>query len=163
MLSVLQDKLGEAHGLAIASDPLAARVAETVERKELRAALDRMRQEAWETRTRCGEAALAYGEVTAGEILARANVAAERAADLAGSWFKAGTDPLGAWTFLAMGEAAEVATWSSLVRFARRDGSSDLRELAAWGLGTQEQHLRTALDAISVLAASTDPSEPRWG
>jgi hypothetical protein len=83
--------------------------------------------------------------------------------DLAGAWFKAGTGPLTAWQFLAMGEAAEVAAWSALDRLAARDGDAPLQELAAWALPIQQRHLQVALDGAVALATTADPFAARWG
>jgi hypothetical protein len=116
-----------------------------------------------ETRARCLETERALGEETALEILAHANVTSEKAADLAGAWFKAGTGPLAAWSFLAMGEAAEVAAWAALTSLVARDGSPGLVELASWALPVQERHLQIALEGAVVLAEAGDPAEPRWG
>jgi hypothetical protein len=158
MLTVLQEQLGDAHGLAMAA-------AETVDRVEARVGEERMlaelRRDADETRARCLEAEAAFGEVLAVELLARANTVAERAADLAAAWFKAGTSPLAAWSFLAMGEAAEVATWSALRQLAAREGV--LLELADWGLAVQSRHLAFVLEGMPLLAERFEPSAPRWG
>jgi hypothetical protein len=163
VLSVLQEKLGEAHGLAIAAGSALDRVEERLPDGFLRRELDSMRLEAEETRARCLEAERAFGEETALEILAHANAMGERAADLAGAWFKAGTGPLSAWTFLAMGEAAEVASWSALTSLAAAARAESLVELATWALPVQGQHLQLALEGAVLLAERTDPAVPRWG
>jgi hypothetical protein len=163
MLSVLQERLGEAHGLAIAASVTVDRVEERLLSHRLRRDLDTMRLDAQETRTRCLEAERAFGEELAGQILAHANTTSEKAADLAAAWFKAGTGPLAAWSFLAMGEAAEVTVWRSLDSLARRDGGGPVAELAAWALPVQEGHLRLALEGAVLLAEDEDPVAPRWG
>ncbi len=163
MLTVLQEKLGEAHGLAIAAGAAIGRVEERLPGPLLREELDAMRLDADETRARCLDAERAFGEEAAFEILAHANGMSEKAADLAGAWFKAGTGPLAAWSFLAMGEAAEVAAWAALTSFAARDGDEALLELATWALPVQERHLRVALEGAVRLAEAGDPAAPRWG
>jgi hypothetical protein len=163
VLTVLQEKLGEAHGLAIAADATIARVEERLRGSLLREELDAMRLDADETRARCLEAERAFGEDAALEILGHANATSEKAADLAGAWFKAGTGPLAAWSFLAMGEAAEVAAWAALTSLAARDGAEPLLELASWALQVQERHLEVALEGAVRLAEAADPAAPRWG
>jgi hypothetical protein len=163
VLTVLQEKLGEAHGLAIAAASAIDRVEERLPCSLLREELDRMRLDTDEARARCLEAERAFGDETALEILAHANVTSEKVADLAGAWFKAGTGPLAAWSFLAMGEAAEVATWAALTSLAARDGSSGLVDLTGWALPVQERHLRIALDGAVRLAEAGDPAAERWG
>jgi uncharacterized protein YcaQ len=163
VLTVLQEKLGEAHGLAIAAAVTVDKVEGRLADHELRRELDEMRLEANETRARCLQAERAFGEETAAEILAHANTVNEKAADLAAAWFKAGTGPLAAWSFLAMGEAAEVAVWTALAALAARDGGAAIGDLASWALPVQERHLRIALDGAARLAQMMDPAAPRWG
>jgi hypothetical protein len=122
-----------------------------------------MREDADEARARCLSAERAFGPSAADEILAHANTTKEKASDMLGAWFKAGTGPLAAWSFLAMGEAGEVASWSALLRLAEGADPHGIGELAAWGLPIQERHLRTALDGAVQLAELADPHAARWG
>jgi hypothetical protein len=161
MLTMLQQQLADAHGLAIAA-------AETIDHVEARTLdpgllrrLDELRLDANEARGRCLDAEQRFGEEPAEEMLARANTVSEKAADLAGAWFKAATGPLEAWSFLAMGEAGEVSAWSALCSLAERDGR--LVELAEWGLEVQWRHLALVLDAVPQLAESFAPEAPRFG
>jgi hypothetical protein len=164
MLSVLQEKLAEAHGLAIASAAATEKVEAIVPDAELRHDLRRLRADAEETRRRCLLLEERYGDEAAGEMRERANTIRERGADLAGAWFTAGTGPLAAWSFLAMGEAAEVATWSALVTLARKSrGGREAEGLAAWGLEVQTRHLETALQGAIRLAELADADAPRFG
>lgn len=163
VLSVLEEKLGEAHGLAIAAAVVTDHVAERVTDTALRGELQRMRREAEEIRARCLGAEQAFGAEPATEMLAHANTVKEKAADLLGAWFKRGTAPLAAWTFLAMGEAAEVATWSALSELAARADPGGVGALAEWGLPIQERHLRVALEGAVRLARLEDPHAARWG
>lgn len=163
MLTVLQEQLGEAHGLAIAASETVDKVEARLLDAGLRRRLDELRLDAGEARARCLEAERRLGEETAAEILAHANTISEKAADLAGAWFKAGTGPLAAWSFLAMGEAAEVSAWSALCSLAARDGGGPLAELAEWGLGVQRRHLELALGGVPLLAERFEPDGPRWG
>jgi hypothetical protein len=161
MLTVLQQKLAEVHGLAMSASVATDRVAERVDEASLRAKLETMRADAEETRVRCllVERQLPVFE----EMRAHANSTREHGLDLVGAWFKAGTDPLRAWTFLAMGEAAEVAAWSVLAVLAVGAEAEDAAELAAWALPVQKRHLSAALDGAVVLAGTLDPVGPRWG
>lgn len=161
MLTVLEQKLAEAHGLAMSASVVAGKVAERIEDAVLLAELDRMREEAEETRVRCllVEKSLPSFD----ELRAHANSTHETGADLVSAWFKAGTDPLRAWTFLAMGEAAEVAMWAAVAALAARGGDDALGELAAWALPVQKRHLSSALDGAVVLSGAFDPTGARWG
>jgi hypothetical protein len=159
MLTVLQEKVAEAHGLAIAAAAVVDKVEERTLDLELRRRLWTMQEEAAEVRARClaVERRLGLEE----ELLAYANTTREHAADLAAAWFKAGTSPLRAWSFLAMGEAGEVATWAALDALA--SDANGIGELAAWGLPLQRRHLELALDGAALLARQADPEAPRWG
>jgi hypothetical protein len=161
MLTVLQEALAEAHGLAIAAADTVDRVEQRLPDRALRRPLDGLRLDAAEIRARCLDAERGFGDELAAEILAHANIVSDRAADLAGAWFKAGTAQLAAWTFLAMGEAGEVAAWGSLRVLAERDGR--LVELAEWGLDVQRRHLELVLDGVEPLAGRLEPDSPRWG
>jgi hypothetical protein len=163
MLSVLQEKLGEAHGLAMAAAVVTEHVQDRTDDSALSIELRKMREDAEEARARCLAAERRFEAARADEILAHANTTKEKAADMLGAWFKAGTGPLAAWSFLAMGEAAEVATWSALARLALRADPEGIGELALWGLPVQERHLQTALDGAARLAELADPHAERWG
>jgi hypothetical protein len=161
MLTVLQEKLAEAHGLAIAVAVVVDRVEERTLDLELRRRLWSLQDDAAEVRARC----LAVEERLGlqDELLAHAQVTRGRASDLVGAWFKAGTSPLRAWSFLAMGEAGEVATWAALETLASRAQADGVVELAGWGLPLQRRHLELALDGAALLARGADPNGPRFG
>ena len=163
MLSVLQEKLAEAHGLAMAAATVTEHVQERTDDSALSIELRRLRDDAEETRARCLAAEQAFEPERADEILAHANTTKEKAGDLLVAWFKAGTGPLAAWSFLAMGEAAEVATWSALARLALRADPKGIGALALWALPVQERHLQVALDGAARLAELADPHAARWG
>jgi len=163
VLTVLQEKLAEAHGLAIAS----ARATRTVERYledwVLRDVLDELRRDAHETRVRCLALERSLRPALADELVAHANTASERVGDLAAAWFKAGTDPFRAWSFLVMGEAGEVSAWSALHGLAAAADEEAVLPLARWGLALQERHLDLALDGIARLVQRTRPAADRYG
>ncbi len=143
-LTVLQQKLAEAHGLALAAIDATRKVEALVGDVELRGRLRALRKDAEEMRDRCLLLAT-------GDMRAHARIVHERGADLAGAWFTAGTDPLGAWSFLAMAEAVEVTTWAAVA------------ELAAWALALQQEHLATALSGAVRLAGHETALGPRFG
>lgn len=163
MLTVLQEKLADAHGLAIAASVVTAKVAERVSAPMLLDGLSSLRDDAEETRARCVLVERALPEQVSDEVRARASTTHESSADLVGAWFKAGTDPLRAWTFLAMGEAAEVAAWEAVAVLSLRADADDVAKLAAWALPIQKRHLAFALDGVVALAERVDPAGPRWG
>jgi hypothetical protein len=162
LLSVLQEKLAEAHGLAMAAMAVTAKVEERVDDASLWSDLADLRADAEETRARCLAVERGFGRELAVELLAHANSTKDRAADLAAAWFKAGTDPLRAWSFLAMAEAGEVAVWTAVSALSVAGGGA-VAELAAWALPVQERHLDLAFRGIVQLAERTDAVSPRWG
>ena len=162
-LTTLQAKLADAHGLAMAAADVTRLVEPRIDDVVLRGDVRAMRREAEETRARCLEVEAELGEPVAGEILAHANTIAERAADLAGAWFKAGTDPLSAWSFLAMGEAGEVTTWAAVAALAVQARAAAIAELAEWALEVQQRHLEVALTGAVRLAELEEAASPRFG
>jgi hypothetical protein len=163
VLTVLQEKLAEAHGLAIAATALTQKVEAIVDEPTLVRELRAMRADAEEARARCLLVQRQLPEELFEELRAHANTTHEKAADLVAPWFKAGTGPMRAWNFLAMAEAGEVATWTELAALAARADEDDVAELAKWGLPVQQRHLETALEGAVVLATQLDPVGPRWG
>jgi hypothetical protein len=162
-LSTLQQKLAEAHGLAIAAATATEKVEERVDDVQLRGELRDLRRDAEETRARCLRVEGVFGDEQADAMLAHANTVSERADDLAAVWFKAGTDPLAAWGFLAMGEAGEVAAWAALTELALQAGAVEVAELATWALPIQRAHLETALSGAVRLAGLTEALADRFG
>jgi hypothetical protein len=160
MLTVLQEKLAEGHGHAMAAAVVVGKVAERTPDSELERVLRGLEDDAAELRARCLEVERSLGGEVATELLAHANATKEKAADLAGAWFKAGTGPLAAWAFLAMAEAGEVAVWRAVCALAP-DGA--VGELAAWALPVQERHLQSALEGSTRLAEGVQPGAERWG
>jgi hypothetical protein len=162
-LTTVQELLAKAHGLAIAATTVADKVAARVVDANVRAELHVMQEEARRTRAWCLELEQRYEDPLAQELLHHANTADEKSSDLAGAWFKAGTGPLEALTFLAMGEAGEVAVWTALAELVRGSDDEELVALVEWALPVQERHLRVALGAIANVARLADPAAARWG
>jgi hypothetical protein len=151
MMTVLEQALADAHGLAIAATAVTRLVEERTGTD-----LSALRRDAEETRARCER-------LERDEQRARAIAVSERALDVSHAWFKAGTDPLSAWSFLAMSEAGEVTTWAAVTQLAVQSGDEPVAELAAWALPLQEEHLAAALRGAVELASLADARAPRFG
>lgn len=163
ILSELQAKLAEAHALAIAAATVTAKVEALTPDHELKLELHALHRDADDTRARCLALEQSFGFELADALLAHVNATKQKAADLAGAWFKAGTGPLAAWTFLAMGEAGEVVVWSGVQTLAAKARDDAVLELATWALPIQRAHLETAMSGAVRLAELRDPTGPRWG
>jgi hypothetical protein len=142
-MTVLQQKVADAHGLAIAATVVAGKVGGE-------------RRDAEEIRARCER-------VENDEQRARAIVVHERTLDLMHAWFTAGTDPLSAWSFLAMIEAAQVTTWAAVTELAVQANDAEVAALAAWALPLKQEHLAAALRGAVRLASLEDARAPRFG
>lgn len=151
MLGEPEQALAEAHALAIAAEVVVGKVIDRIAGSDVRHDLHALAQDARTTRERCLAHERTLDEETQTELLHHLNTTKDRAADLAGAWFKAGTSPREAWTFLAMGEAGEVTAWRMLGALALGARDEPLTELAAWGLQVQERHLATVLERAPLL------------
>jgi hypothetical protein len=156
-LTVLQERLAVAWGLALAAATLTEKVDERTPDRSLRLELSRLRSDALETQSRChGEAARLPLEVFE-ELRATAQRTKDHAGELSLVWLKAGTDPVGAWTFLAMAEAGEVAAWLAVTQLAEEAAHAALLELGRWALELQRAHLEAALAGTVQLSAAERP------
>ncbi len=151
-LTVVQEKLAEALGLALAAEIATGRVEERVHDDALVEALLEMRRDARELQARIDGVASRYEDEVYWELHAHAAYVQRKAGEMAGAWFKAATDGVQALQFLAMGEAGEVATWAAL---AQLNGQWDpaVTELCEWALAVQERHLKDALEGVVRLAS----------
>jgi hypothetical protein len=153
-LSVLEEHFGDAWGFALAAVTVTDLVeARTVE-PSLLVVLHRMNADGLELQGRCLDLAGRYPDDLADELRARAQHSRGKASDLAAPWFKAGTGAVEAWSFLAMAEAGELATWTAVERVAREHGHAPLRRLASWSARIQRQHLDAALQGVQSVAVA---------
>lgn len=150
-LSAMQEKLGEALGLALAAEVVTRKVEDRVDDPLLVDTLRAMRREARETQARIVGVAERYEEEARWEIHAQAAYVQRKAGEMANAWFKLATDGIQAFQFLAMGEAGEVATWAALAEL-NGQGDPAVAELCAWALEIQERHLKDAFEGIVRLA-----------
>ncbi len=162
-LTMLEAKLGEVTGLAMAAQELTSKIAKLVEEggehEQLAETLDRMRQEAAETERRCTEVADGLdGKKTA--VLEKARETRKEAAEMASTYLGDDADALDGFEFMTMAEAGEVGHWSIVDRLARKAGESQIQELAAWARPIQQRHFDLTMKASLELAESEDPNAP---
>ena len=158
-LTVLDDKLGEVMGLAMAAKGATQKIAKLVDDDELVEALARMREEAEETEVRCEElAATRDGRKTA--IREKARETKGEATEMMSTYLGEDAEGLDGFEFLVMAEAGEVGHWEVLGALGEKAGDAGVRELVAWALPIQERHLATARKGALQLAGAEDPNGP---
>ncbi len=160
-LTVLESKLGEVLGLAMAAQVATSRVATMLADDEhsLAEKLERMRVEAAETEERCTALAGEFdGKKTA--ILDQARETKGEAAAMMDAYLEGEDDALDGFEFLTMAEAGEVGHWSIVEKLNERAGNDQIARLVAWALPVQQRHYETVLTGSLELAGDEDPYEP---
>jgi hypothetical protein len=158
-LTVLEEKLAEVLGLAMAAQGATDKLKGMTDDDGLSQTLDRMREEAEETEERCtGLAEELDGKKTA--LLEKARETKGEAVDMMSTYLGEDADALDGFEFLTMAEAAEVGHWSVLQKLNERANQEELRELIEWALPIQERHFKEALDGSLELAGKEDPDDP---
>jgi hypothetical protein len=158
-LTVLEEKLAEVLGLAMAAQDTTRKVEGLTEDESLAQTLERMRDEAEQTEERC--TALADnldGKKTA--VLDKARETKGEATEMMKTYLGDDADGLDGFEFLTMAEAAEVGHWSVLRKLNERASQQGLGELIDWALPIQERHFKEALNGSVELAGQEDPNEP---
>ena len=158
-LTVLEEKLAEVIGLAMAAQDSTRKVEGLTEDESLAQTLARMRDEAEQTEERCTAIAEELdGKKTA--VLEKARETKGEASDMMKTYLGDDADALDGFEFLTMAEAAEVGHWSVLRKLNERASQQELSELIDWALPIQERHFKEALDGSLELAGQEDPNEP---
>ena len=133
-LTVLESKLGEVTGLAMAAQGATEKISKLVKEEgdqELLKVLDRMNKEAAETEERCTEVAGEYeGKKTA--ILEKAREVKQEATEMMQTYLGADADVLDGFEFLTIAEAGEVGHWSIVEVLAQRARDAQTSKLALW-------------------------------
>jgi hypothetical protein len=158
-LTVLEEKLAEVLGLAMAAKAATDKVSSLTDEPQLASTLDRMHEEADETESRCTEVAGDIdGKKTA--ILEKARETKAEASDMMKTYLGDDADALDGFEFLTMAEAGEVGHWSVLRKLNERARRDDVGQLVEWALPIQQRHFQDVLDGSLELAAHEDPDEP---
>jgi hypothetical protein len=158
-LTVLEEKLAEVLGLAMAAQDTTQRIQRMTEDESLSDTLDRMREEAEQAERRCTELAEKLdGKKTA--LLEKACETKGEAAEMMSTYLGDDAEALDGFEFLTMAEAAEVGHWSVLRKLNERAHKDGLGELIDWALPIQERHFKQALDGSLELAGREDPDDP---
>jgi len=157
-LTVLEEKLAEVIGLAMAAQGATEKVESLTEDEELSQQLERMRDEARETEER----GTRYAEDLDGKktaVLDKARETKAEATEMMSTYLGEDADDLDGFEFLTMAEAGEVGHWAVLGKLNEKAGESEVGELVDWALPIQERHLSAARDNSLKLAGAKDPYE----
>ena len=158
-LTVLEEKLAEVIGLAMAAQGATEKVESLTEDEELTQQLERMREEARETEERGTRFAEDLdGKKTA--VLDKARETKAEATEMMSTYLGDDADDLDGFEFLTMAEAGEVGHWSVLGKLNEQTGDERLRELVDWALPIQERHFQAVKAGSLKLAAEEDPNSP---
>jgi hypothetical protein len=156
-LTTLEEKLAEVLGLAQAAQGATEKVEGLVDDDEIAGVLQRMRDEAQETETRCTDLAdQRDGKKTA--ILDKAQETKSEASEMMQTYLGSDADGLDGFEFLIMAEAGEVGHWAVLGKLNEKASEEPIRELVEWALPIQERHFKDVNKCALKLAREEDPA-----
>jgi hypothetical protein len=155
-LTVLDEKVAEVIGLAMAAQGATEKVERLTDDEELTEQLARMREEARETEERGTQ----YAEDLDGKktaVLDKARETKGEATEMMSTYLGDDADDLDGFEFLTMAEAGEVGHWSVLGKLNEQAGDQRLQELVDWALPIQQRHFEDVKAGSLKLAAEEDP------
>ncbi len=158
-LTVIEEKLAEVIGLAMAAQGATEKVEGLTDDEELAEKLSRMREEARETEERGTQ----YAEDLDGKktaVLEKARETKGEATDMMSTYLGDDADDLDGFEFLTMAEAGEVGHWAVLGKLNEQAGDQRLQELVDWALPIQERHFEDVKAGSLKLAGEEDPGSP---
>jgi hypothetical protein len=158
-LTVLEEKLAEVIGLAMAAQGATEKVEGLTDDEELAGKLKQMHDEARETEERGTQ----YAEDLDGKktaVLDKARETKAEATEMMSTYLGDDADDLDGFEFLTMAEAGEVGHWSVLGKLNEQAGDARLRELVEWALPIQQRHFEDVMAGTLKLAADEDPGSP---
>lgn len=157
-LTVLEEKLGEVIGLAMAAQGATEKIRGLTEDGELTQKLEQMNEEARETEKRGTEVAEELdGKKTA--VLDKARETKNEATEMMSTYLGDDADALDGFEFLTMAEAGEVGHWSVLRALNQQAGDQRLQQLIDWALPIQERHFEHVKAGSIKLATQEDAAE----
>jgi hypothetical protein len=156
-LTVLEEKLAEVIGLAMAAQGATEKVAGLTDDAGLADKLEQMNEEARETEKRGTEIADELdGKKTA--VLEKARETKGEATQMMTTYLGDDADALDGFEFLTMAEAGEVGHWSVLGKLNEQAGDQRLQALIDWALPIQERHFADVKAGSVKLAGAEDPA-----
>jgi hypothetical protein len=143
-LTPLDEKLAEVLGLAQAAQDATTKVAKLVDDDEPRQLLERMHEEATETRERC-EAVVESLEGRKTAIREKARETKGEAEEMMQTYLSGDeVDGLDGFEFLVMAEAGELGHWEIVQEMSRQTGDDTIRQLSEFAIPIQERHFQDA-------------------
>ena len=161
-LTVMESKIGEVAGLAMAAKSATSKVMTLAKdgdgHEQLLGLLKQMNDEAAETEERCTSLAGSFeGKKTA--ILEEAKETKDKGAKMLEIYLDDDSDVLDGFEFLTMAEAGEVGHWEVLEQIANTAKAAEVLELTKWALPIQQRHFSVAKSTSARLAADEDPNQ----
>jgi hypothetical protein len=161
-LTVMESKIGEVAGLAMAAKSATSKVMMLAKdgdgHEQLLGLLKQMNDEAAETEERCTSLAGSFeGKKTA--ILEEAKETKDKGAKMLEIYLDDDSDVLDGFEFLTMAEAGEVGHWEVLEQIANTAKATEVLELTKWALPIQQRHFSVAKSTSARLAADENPNE----
>jgi hypothetical protein len=157
-LTVLEEKLAEVIGLAMAAQSATEKVGGLTEDTELADELEQMHEEARETEKRGTELADGLdGKKTA--VLDKARETKSEASEMMSIYLGDDAEALDGFEFLTMAEAGEVGHWSVLGKLNEQARDQRVQELIDWALPIQERHFEDVKAGSLKLAGQEDPAD----
>src|SRR5918997_5189818 len=144
-LTVLEEKVAEVIGLAMAAQEATEKVEGLTDDEELTEKLRQMREEARETEERGTQ----YAEDLDGKktaVLEKARETKAEGKEMMSTYLGDDADDLDGFEFLTMAEAGEVGHWAGLDKLNEQAGEEQISELTEWALPIQERHLSDTKD-----------------
>ena len=158
-LTVLEEKLAEVIGLAMAAQGATEKIGGLTDDGELSEKLEQMKEEARETEERGTQLAEELdGKKTA--VLDKARETKGEATEMMSTYLGDDADALDGFEFLTMAEAGEVGHWSVLRKLNEQAGDQRLQDLIDWALPIQERHFEDVKAGSLKLAGEEDPAGP---
>ena len=160
-LTMLEAKLAEVIGLAMAAEGATQKVEKLAEKErqaQLVGRLQTMREEASEAAKR-GQQVAGNFEGKKSAIMQEARSVKKKATEMMGDYLERNSDALDGFEFLTMAEAGEVGHWAVLGELNNKARNPEIRQLVSWQLPIQKRHFKEAQEGLLTLAREEDPNE----
>ena len=157
-LTVLEEKIGEVIGLAMAAKVATEKVAKLPDAEEAETLLNKMNKEATETEER-GTSLVDSMEGRKTAILDKARETKSKAGEMLKTYIDDDADALDGFEFLTMAEAGELGHWKVLGRLAQKAGNQQIVDLTEWAIPIQERHFSDSQNTSLELADDEDPDD----